>query len=79
MRTFYSIITQKLNNHLFSSSITPTLKQTQSENGSVTITSPHDIVVSNQPQMPTPSPDSSAIKIKVRESLIRCYELIAIH
>ena len=29
--------------------------------------------------MPTPSPDSSAIKIKVKESLIRCYESIAIH
>ena len=39
----------------------PTLKQTQSENGSVTITSPHDIVVSNQPQRPTPLSDSSAI------------------
>ena len=41
-----------------------TLKQTQSENGSVTITRAHEMVVSNQPHRPTPLSDSSAEREK---------------
>ena len=44
-----------------------TLKQTQSENGSVTMTRAHEIVVSNQPHRPTPLSDSSAEKRRRKE------------
>ena len=44
---------------------TPTLKQTQRENGNVTTTRSHEIHVSRIPQTPTPLvPVSSAEKIK---------------
>ena len=42
------------------------MKQTQSENGSVTATSPHDIAVKSQPHRPMPFSDSSAEKQKMR-------------
>ena len=38
-----------------------TLKQTQSENGRVTMTSPHDMAVRIQPHRPIPLSVSSAI------------------
>ena len=41
-------------------SVCPTLKQTQSENGSVTMTRPQEIAVSSHPQRPMPLSDSSA-------------------
>ena len=37
-----------------------TLKQTQRENGSVTSTNSHEIAVSRNPQIPTPSSEPSA-------------------
>ncbi len=36
------------------------MKHTKSENGSVTATMPHEIIVSSQPQRPIPLSDSSA-------------------
>ena len=42
------------------SAATLTLKQTKSENGSVTATMPHEIMVRSHPQRPMPLSDSSA-------------------
>ena len=44
-----------------------TLKQTKSENGSVTATMPHEIMVRSQPQIPMPLSDSSAEKEEERK------------
>ena len=54
----------------------PTLKQTKSENGRVTMTNAHEIMVSSQPQRPMPGSDSLAeIQISTlvwnRERVIR--------
>ena len=47
----------------------PTLKQTQREKGSVTITRPQEIAVRSQPHKPIPLSDSSA-ETKKREHLV---------
>ena len=47
-----------------------TLKHTQSENGSVTMTKAHDMAVSSQPQRPTPLSDSSA-EMKMNKIMFR--------
>ena len=52
-----------------------TLKQTHNENGSVTITSPHEMAVRSQPHSPIPLSASSAAKEKERKEFINLSQL----
>ena len=46
------------------------MKHTQSENGSVTMTSPHEMAVRSQPHRPMPVSDSSAAIEKTKEKKV---------